>query len=189
MPWRHAIYLLNLKWFWRVFYFIAQINHLLGSGFHTHKYINCTFMLFCSFKHAYIGLQNFFQLIQKQAPGLMDATLLKKRPWHKRLPVNFAKFLRASFLQNTSAWLLLSIATLLVQELPLQSLNCSWDHQKCQILRLRFTLVSFSLFPLRVPVRTSLFIFSLMYCKLKTVFLLSEGLVEIYYGIARKGFG
>ena len=35
------------------------------------------------------------------------ATLLKKRLWHRRFPVNFAKFLRAIFLQNTSGWLLL----------------------------------------------------------------------------------
>ena len=32
---------------------------------------------------------------------LRPATLLKKRPWHRRFPVNFAKFLRTSFFQNT----------------------------------------------------------------------------------------
>ena len=37
----------------------------------------------------------------------MQATLLKKRPWHRCFPVNFAKFLRTLFLQNTSGWLLL----------------------------------------------------------------------------------
>ena len=30
------------------------------------------------------------------------ATLLKKRLWHRCFPVNFAKFLRIPFLQNTS---------------------------------------------------------------------------------------
>ena len=30
------------------------------------------------------------------------ATLLKKRLWHRHFPVNFAKFLRTPFLQNTS---------------------------------------------------------------------------------------
>ena len=35
------------------------------------------------------------------------ATLLKKRLWHRRFPVNFAKFLRTPFLQNTSGRLLL----------------------------------------------------------------------------------
>ena len=35
------------------------------------------------------------------------ATILKKRLWHRCFPVNFAKFLRTPFLQNTSGWLLL----------------------------------------------------------------------------------
>ena len=35
------------------------------------------------------------------------ATLLKKRLWHGCFPVNFAKFLRTPFLQNTSGRLLL----------------------------------------------------------------------------------
>ena len=35
------------------------------------------------------------------------ATLLKKRLWHRCLPLNFAKFLRTSFLQSTSRQLLL----------------------------------------------------------------------------------
>ena len=35
------------------------------------------------------------------------ATLLKKRLWHRCFPVNFAKFLRAPFLQYTSGRLLL----------------------------------------------------------------------------------
>ena len=29
--------------------------------------------------------------------GLRPATLLKKRLWHRRFPLNFAKFLRATF--------------------------------------------------------------------------------------------
>ena len=35
-------------------------------------------------------------------------TLLKKRLWHRCFPVNFAKFLRLPFLQNTSGRLLLT---------------------------------------------------------------------------------
>ena len=42
------------------------------------------------------------------------ASLLKKRLWHRYFPVNFAKFLRTHFLQNTSWWLLLK-QTLLSQ--------------------------------------------------------------------------
>ena len=40
--------------------------------------------------------------------SLRAATLLKKRLWHRCFPVNFAKFLRTPFLQNTSERLLLS---------------------------------------------------------------------------------
>ena len=41
--------------------------------------------------------------------GLRPATLLKKRPWHRCSPVNFAKFLRTTFIQHTSVGLLLYI--------------------------------------------------------------------------------
>ena len=44
--------------------------------------------------------------INKNA-GLRPAILLKKRLWHRCFPVNFAKFLKTSFLQNTSGRLLL----------------------------------------------------------------------------------
>ena len=43
-------------------------------------------------------------LIKLQAP---PATLLKKRLWHRCFPVNFPKFLRTPFSQNTSGRLLL----------------------------------------------------------------------------------
>ena len=39
--------------------------------------------------------------------GLRPASLLKKRLWRKCFPVNFTKFLRTPFLQNTSGRLLL----------------------------------------------------------------------------------
>ena len=42
--------------------------------------------------------------------GLRPATLLKKRHWHRCFPVNFAKFPRTPFLQNTSGRLLFSSA-------------------------------------------------------------------------------
>ena len=38
------------------------------------------------------------------------ATLLKKRLWHRCFPVNFAKFLRTPFSQNTAGRLLLNVA-------------------------------------------------------------------------------
>ena len=37
------------------------------------------------------------------------AALLKRRHWHRCFPVNFVKFLRAAFLQNTSGRLLLKL--------------------------------------------------------------------------------
>ena len=39
--------------------------------------------------------------------------LFKKRLWHRCFPVNFTKFLRAPFLQNTSGRLLLTVTTVL----------------------------------------------------------------------------
>ena len=45
-----------------------------------------------------------FVLIKLQ---VWSATLLRKRLWHRCFPVNFAKFLRAPLLQNTSRRLLL----------------------------------------------------------------------------------
>ena len=52
---------------------------------------------------------------------LRPATLLKKRLWHMCLPVNFAKFLRTTFWQNTSGRLLLQF--LIFFKLSLRSLT------------------------------------------------------------------
>ena len=49
-------------------------------------------------------------LLLNKVAGLRLATLLKKRPWHRCFPVNFAKFLRTLFSQNTSGRLLLNFA-------------------------------------------------------------------------------
>ena len=46
----------------------------------------------------------FFNIVA----GLGPATLLKKRLWHRCSSVNFAKFLRTTFLQNTYGRLLLN---------------------------------------------------------------------------------
>ena len=48
-------------------------------------------------------------LFFNKVAGLRPATLLKNRLWHRCFPVNFAKFLRTTFLQNTSGRLLLSL--------------------------------------------------------------------------------
>ena len=56
------------------------------------------------------ALRNFEKFIGKHLcqslRGLRPSTLLKKRLWHRCFPVNFAKFLRTPFLQNTSGRLL-----------------------------------------------------------------------------------
>ena len=44
------------------------------------------------------------------------ATLLKKRLWHRCFPVNFVKFLRTPFLQNTSGRLLVEMK---LKDIPL----------------------------------------------------------------------
>ena len=46
-------------------------------------------------------------LFFNKVPGLRPATLLKKMPWHRCFPVNFEKFLRTTFLQNTCVPLLI----------------------------------------------------------------------------------
>ena len=62
----------------------------------------------CSYKFRNIHRKTTVpeSLFNTVAP-LRPATLLKKRLWHWCFPVNFAKFLRIPFLQNTSGWLLL----------------------------------------------------------------------------------
>ena len=45
-------------------------------------------------------------LIFNKIAGLRSATLLKKRLWHRRFPVSFAKFLRIPFLTEHLWWLL-----------------------------------------------------------------------------------
>ena len=57
-------------------------------------------------KHLYQSL--FFNKVEDLSP----ATLLKQRLWHRCFPVNFRKFLRTPFLQNTSGRLLLLVTIL-----------------------------------------------------------------------------
>ena len=62
-------------------------------------------------------LRNFAKLTEhlcqslffNKVTGLRPATLLKKRLWHRCFSVNFAKFPRTPFLQNTSRRLLLHV--------------------------------------------------------------------------------
>ena len=56
--------------------------------------------------------------------GLRPATIFKKRLWHRYFPVNFVKFLRISFLQNTSGRLLLLFSLPINQKRYFQFLIC-----------------------------------------------------------------
>ena len=58
---------------------------------------------FAKFKGKRLCQSLFFNKVT----GLRPATLLKKRPWHRCFPVNFARFLRTTFSQNTSERLFL----------------------------------------------------------------------------------
>ena len=58
--------------------------------------------------------------IKKRGSGLRPATLLKKRLWYRCFPVNFVKFPRTPFLQNTSERLLLNVGYL--------SKSISWNY-------------------------------------------------------------
>ena len=58
---------------------------------------------FAKFTENHLCQSLFFNKVE----GLRPKTLLKKRLWHRCFLVNFAKFFRTSFLQNTSGRLLL----------------------------------------------------------------------------------
>ena len=65
---------------------------------------NCTFKFFAKFTAKHLCQSLFFNKVA----GFRPATLLKKRLWRECFPVNFAKFLKTSFLENTSGRLLLT---------------------------------------------------------------------------------
>ena len=67
-------------------------------------------------------------LFLNKVAGPEPATLLKKILWHRCFPVNFAKFLRSSFSQNTSGRLLLDKHHLLAEN-PSKVLNGQHQHK------------------------------------------------------------
>ena len=54
-------------------------------------------------------------LFFNKVAGLRPATLFQKRLWHRRFPVNFAKFLTIPFLTKHLRWLPLSITGHIVE--------------------------------------------------------------------------
>ena len=114
------LFYLKSKWLKAVYYFHPKLHQ---------RYLIKSWILFrnlfafrlgrssqrgCSMKK-YV-LKNLAKFAEKhlrsslffnKVAGLMPATLLKKRLQHRCFPVNFAKFLRTPFLQNTSRCVLL----------------------------------------------------------------------------------
>ena len=64
--------------------------------------------IFAKFTGKHLCQSLFFHKVA----GLRPATVSIKRLWHRWFPVNFAKFLRTSFLQSTSGRLLQQFAKL-----------------------------------------------------------------------------
>ena len=61
----------------------------------------------CSVKKVFSEISQNLQ--ENTCSRVRPATLLKKRLWRRWFPVNFAKFLRTSFLTEHLRWLLLSL--------------------------------------------------------------------------------
>ena len=75
---------------------------------------------------------NICNLCQGKVAGLRPATLFKKRLWHRCFPVNFVKFLRTPFSQNTSWRLRLKLKTYRTWEM-LQGDGRCYVKQKYQL--------------------------------------------------------
>ena len=73
---------------------------------------------FAKFRGKYLCQVLYFNKVADSEP----AALLKKRPWRSCFPVNFAKFLKTPFSQNTSGRLLLDKQHFLAQN-PSKVLN------------------------------------------------------------------
>ena len=76
-------------------------------------------------------------LFFNKVAGLRSATLFKKRLWHRRLPVNFAKFLKKPLLTEHFRWLLLAFQS----ESTLYSFRTSYSKQ-AQYLKFTWTITS-----------------------------------------------
>ena len=78
---------------------------------------------------------------------MRPATLLKKRLWHECFPVNFAKFLRKPFLQNTTGWLILKETVIFITKQ--QEVSTS----NYQVTSLFICIFSFPLLMLTLAIR------------------------------------
>ena len=65
----------------------------------------------------FLGKHQYQSLFFNKVAALRLGTLLKKRLWHRCFPVNFAKFLRTPFLQNTYGgcfWIILVVVIITI---------------------------------------------------------------------------
>ena len=70
-------------------------------------------------------------LFFNRVAGLRPATLLKKRPWRRCFPVNFTKFLRIPFSQNTSGRLLLIVVFKILSNVHDGDFLRKYSHHTC----------------------------------------------------------
>ena len=112
----------------------AHFKNFLPQGDRSTYYLNHFSPMFhfciqavvqrCSVKKVFLEIsQNFTgkhlcqNIFFNEVAGLRPATLLKKRLWHRRFPVNFVKILRTSFYMEHLWWLLLSVLSENVRKL------------------------------------------------------------------------
>ena len=88
----------------KCFYIFISGSNALGESLTQKQPQEVFYKKRCSQKFRKIHQSLFFNKVA----GLRLATLLKKKLWHRCVPVSFTKFLRTPFLQNTSGRLLLS---------------------------------------------------------------------------------
>ena len=81
-----------------IFSFYEDHNKELTEAATEVFYVKGVLRNFTKFTGKHLCQSLFFNKVA----GLRPATLLKKRLWHRCFPVNFVKFLRTPFLQNTS---------------------------------------------------------------------------------------
>ena len=91
----------------------------------SHQEVFCKKGVLSSFAK-FTGKQLWQSLFFNKVVGLGSATSLKKRLWHRRFFVNFAKFIRTSFLTRHLRWLLLPCREL---DLRLPGVLVLWDEK------------------------------------------------------------
>ena len=86
-------------------FLLLLVANLFGSSHRKCSVRKNVLRNFTKFTRKHLSQSLFFNKVS----GLRPANLLKKRPWLRRFPMNFAKFLRTTFLTEHFRWLLLSI--------------------------------------------------------------------------------